>query len=63
MKREYLKDYTLNEIQGFYVQGIVSQSDYEWYCYHWRNSVFRYSNELINYEDKNYKGFSLVYPI
>ena len=47
---EILKDKTLEDAENLYRSGLVSENHWIQYCYLWRNSCYRYSNELKDYE-------------
>jgi hypothetical protein len=34
---------TFDQVESWYRQGIVSQEEFEHYCYHWRNEAPRFS--------------------
>jgi len=40
----------LSEAQEWLHEGRISQAEYEAYCWLWRNLVFHYSDELIEYQ-------------
>lgn len=50
MKREALRKHSLYTVTWWYNKGLVDQQDYEWYCFLWRNSAPRFSDECQGYE-------------
>lgn len=61
-RRTWIKNHSLDQAESFYRAGRISQSDYEWYCYHWRNLTPRFSSLCESYEDRRYPGFYYSYP-
>ena len=41
---------SLAQVQGMYSSGLISQVDYEAYCYLWRNSGYRMSSNLLGFK-------------
>jgi hypothetical protein len=50
---------TLNQADSDYRHGIISQVEWERYCYVWRNGAFRASSEMVSFEDPAARGLSL----
>lgn len=40
---------TLNDVDWYYRNGMLSQAEWEAYCYLWRNTNSRISNEMDGY--------------
>jgi hypothetical protein len=41
-----LVNYSKGDIDSFYASGVISQAQYESYCWLWANSTFRYSDPI-----------------
>lgn len=51
MTNDQLLNYTLDVVQTWYDQGVINQDSYDYYCYMWRNSCYRWSSDHAAYED------------
>ena len=41
---------TYNEAENHYRQGVISQDEWEHYCYHWKNESGRFSSLAESYK-------------
>ncbi len=52
--RKYPHNSSLDHIESDYWNGICTQTQYEQYCFVWRNSNYRFSSNYIQYESKEH---------
>ena len=50
MTLKQLQSMTYEQAESKYRQGVISQAEFDEYCYLWRNSVYRYSTVASDYE-------------
>ena len=62
MKRKDLRFLTYHDAEELHRQGAMSDAEWVWYRYHWRNGAARYSHVAEQFEDFRYAGFSLEDP-
>lgn len=48
--KTYLAEMTYDQAEYFYRNGVISADAWEWYCWKWRNSCYRFSTVAIAYE-------------
>jgi hypothetical protein len=41
---DIIEKLTYNQAENYYLTGLISQADFDKFCYQWRNSVYRFSN-------------------